>query len=179
MVVGIYGSGVIQVSRPHQLGWFRHAAPWLGIVLPESGGQSVRALRIFCWFNGPWATIVAMVVAWVWGSDFPPLSRTYVLAGIACVAAVSRATLALQTRDTIPGFDRSWVRAAHAAGRRALGWALGAFLAVPWLDPHQVRLEWIVLLVPASFAGRALWEPGWWKASWALANWVDRLGHHS
>lgn len=158
-------------------------AVWSGFVVPgldthvvgSAGNQS--RLALFSFMNWPWSSMVATAAVLIWGHQFPPLDRTYVVAGVAGSAAVARVAPALAeaTSEVGAGLKRSVSQAAHAS-RRAMGWALVSFLTIPWISPHQIRLDWLVLAVPASFAGRALWEPWWWHLSWNLAGWMTRSG---
>ncbi|NMP23514.1 hypothetical protein [Sulfobacillus harzensis] len=155
-------------------------AIWTGFAVPDldaqiPGGSTSRARRaLFFFFNWPWSSIAWALAVIVWGSHFPPLSRDYVAAGLAGAAAVARVAPSLTeaTYEGRIGLRRSVSQAAHAS-RRAMGWSLVSFLTLPWIGTHQIRLDWLALAVPASFAGRALWEPWWWKVSWVIAGWLS------
>ncbi len=150
----------------------------MGFGLPEvqipAGSRRTRTLfRILNW---PWTTIAAAVAVGTAGNRFPALSEGYLVAGLAVSATVAHVAPTLaEMAAKIPGGAvsaemRRSVPEAVAASRRALGWALMGFLGVPWLLPHHHRLAWLALVVPASFAGRALWESWWWRVS----GWLSR-----
>lgn len=149
----------------------------MGFGMPEVQipAGSRRTRRLFRIMNWPWTTIAAVVVVGTVGNRFPSLSEEYMVAGLAASATVAHVAPTLaELAAKAPGGAasaemRRSVPEAVAASRRALGWALLGFLGVPWLLPHHHRLAWLALLVPASFAGRALWESWWWRVSRRLS----------
>ncbi len=152
-------------------------APWLGVERFEfhDDGIPPSAVTWFHWFNLPWTTGIATGAILAFGPHFPHLTQGYIIAGLVGSATISAGALALNElsspfsslRATQVGQSMSIIVA--VATRRALGWTLMAMIALPWLSPHDLRLNWLTLALPASYAGRSLWEPWWLIVSWRLS----------
>lgn len=179
----ILGEEVVFVApmrtTKHRSKFWHGLAEWLGVGpagLTDGAGELKPAtVALFQWLNGPWTTIASVGVILALRTHLPSLPNGYVIAGLAGIAAVARVAptltqMALRPSTTRPALDIHWtVPHSAIASRRALGWALLSFLILPWVPPGHIRLDWLILVVPASFAGRALWEPWWWRVAWRTA----------
>lgn len=157
-----------------------YLAHWTGFgtmgISHDTAAVKPATLVLFRCLNWPWSTIMAVTAVLIWGAHVPPLTERYVIAGLAGAATVGRVAptlaqiLAKSSTRSTTDIQRS-VALSAIAGRRALGWVLLSFLALPWIGiaPGDIRIEWVVLVVPATFAGRALWVPWWWRVTWEAA----------
>ncbi|MCL5116639.1 MAG: hypothetical protein M1272_05750 [Firmicutes bacterium] len=179
--------GVIPVAPRRMLTerpFWSNLAPWLGVyagdLRRDTSGVPSWAVTLFRVLNLPWSTLAAVGAVLTFGEHFPHLTEEYVIAGLAGSATVARvapslAQFSLRWRSERADILQGSLPISAAASRRALGWALLALVVAPWLSTGDLRLDWLAVLIPASFAGRALWEPWWWRVTWTV---VERVSRH-